>query len=126
MKETEDLIQKAALHVNQAPEQRNYANSKVREAKEDKGKDHCDSPRCFVMDYAQNRCVPHLGNVQPGATYYYTPLRVNIFGLVDPTMNENKGHVDAYLYEERQGGKGADNVELFQSTIHCFMLGSCI
>ena len=112
MRETEDLVQKAALHIRQAQGMRQFANLKVEQAQRhmDEGLEHCDAHRCLVMDYAQNGQVPFLGNVQPGATYYYTPLRINIFGLVDPAMDKGTGHLDAYVYDERQGGKGGDNV----------------
>ena len=105
MRETEDLVQKAALYIKQARTMREFANLKVQQAQchMDEGVEQCDASRCLVMDYAQNGQMPFLGNVQPGATYYYTPLRINIFGLGDPTtpMEKGTGYLDCYVYETR-------------------------
>jgi hypothetical protein len=83
MKKTEEIVEKAALHVEQARSQRLFANLKVQQAQSDKeqGKEHRDSSRCFVMDYAHNACVYlifEMYNLEP-PTINYTPLRILIY-----------------------------------------------
>ena len=60
----------------------------------------------FVGDYCQNFGLPHFGNEQPGETYYYSPLGVYIFGIV----NYADEKMNAYCYHEGQGAKGGNNV----------------
>ena len=62
----------------------------------------------FYFDYAQNVQCPQFGSEQPGETYYYSPLTINVFGVVDG--NTATEHLVAYCYHEGQGGKGGDNV----------------
>jgi hypothetical protein len=38
---------------------------------------------CFVCDFAQNMYLPKFAAEHPGATYYYSPLNVYPFGIVD-------------------------------------------
>ena len=57
-------------------------------------------------DYCQNIDVPHFGSEQPGETYYYSPLSVSCFGLVD----HSTGILSAFCYTEGQGKKGGNNV----------------
>jgi hypothetical protein len=57
-------------------------------------KDHCYS---VVGYFAQNLHLPHFGAAQPGETYYYSPLSIFIFGLVDlstkpPRSQQNLRH----------------------------------
>ena len=37
----------------------------------------------FVVDYGQNMELPKFGQEQPGVTYYYSPMTVNNFGMVN-------------------------------------------
>ena len=60
----------------------------------------------FVCDYAQNLDMPHFGCEQPGDTYYFSPLTINVFGIVDYSLEE----LDAYVYTEGEGKKGGNNV----------------
>ena len=60
----------------------------------------------FVGDYCQNMGLPHFGNEQPGETYYYSPLGVYIFGIV----NYADEKMNAYVYHEGEGAKGGNNV----------------
>jgi hypothetical protein len=50
--------------------------------------------------------LPHFGGEQPGETYYFSPLSVYCFGMVDPTIDK----LFAHLYTEGQGQKGGNNV----------------
>ena len=89
------------MHVQQAAAQRSLCNKKMDEAKGDvaANKPHTDSRRCIVMDFAQNCKLPFFGENQAGPTYYYSPLAVNVFGLVDTAMGPS-GHVTSYVYSE--------------------------
>ena len=59
-----------------------------------------------MADYCQNMALPHFGGEQPGETYYFSPLGVYCFGMVDPTVDK----LYAHLYSEGQGQKGGNNV----------------
>ena len=80
-------------------------NQKIEEAKEDarQKKDHTESRRRIVMDYAQNVGLPQFGDSQAGPSYYYSPITVNIFGIVD--TSKVGGRLDAIVYHKGQGGK---------------------
>ena len=41
------------------------------------------------------------GGEQPGDAYYFSPLKVNGFGMVDYSIKE----LDAYIYTESEGKK---------------------
>jgi len=61
-----------------------------------------------IVDFAQNMELPLFGAEQPGETYYYTPLTINAFGIVDCSVEPV--HLHYYLYEEFVGRKGGNNV----------------
>jgi hypothetical protein len=63
---------------------------------------------CLVADYSQNLGLPHFGEEQPGDTYYFSPLSVFVFGVVDVSYTPEK--LFAYGYTEDQGLKGGNNV----------------
>jgi hypothetical protein len=63
---------------------------------------------CLVADYAQNLGLPHFGGEQPGDTYYYSPLAVYCFGLVDASQSPEQLH--CFGYTEDEGAKGGNNV----------------
>ncbi len=72
---------------------------------------------CLVADYAQNLGVPYFGSEQPENTYYYSPLAVYIFGLVDASCTPEQLH--AYGYAEDHGGKWGNSVSsLLMKAIH--------
>lgn len=52
--------------------------------------------------------LPHFGGEQPGDTYYFSPLSLYCFGIVDVTSTPDILH--AFGYTEDQGGKGGNNV----------------
>ena len=104
------LVGKAALHVSQAKDQRRLCNLKIAEAEEDfaAGVPHIEARRCIVVDYSQNVQIPQVGASQPGKTYYMSPIKVFIFGIVNCSVAG--GTLDAYIYHEGQGAKGGNNV----------------
>lgn len=105
-----DILKKAALHVKQADDQRRLCNLKISEAEEDfaAGTPHHLARKAIVVDYSQNVDMPQLGASQPGRSYYYSPLKVFVFGIVNCGLPG--GTLDAYVYHEGQGKKKADNV----------------
>jgi hypothetical protein len=38
---------------------------------------------CFIADYSQNMELPYFGASQPGDIYYFSALKINVFGIVD-------------------------------------------
>ena len=56
---------------------------------------------CCVGDYCQNLDMPHFGGEQPGDTYYFSPLTVNVFGVCDYATEL----LNAYVYTEAEGKK---------------------
>ena len=69
---------------------------------------HYPTSFCLVVDYAQNLGLPHFGGEQPGDTYYYSPLAVYCFGVVDTSCTPEVLH--CYGYTEDHGTKGGNNV----------------
>jgi hypothetical protein len=61
-----------------------------------------------VCDYCQNLGIPHFGGEQPGDTYYYSPLNIFCFGIVDASTSPEQLY--AYGYSEDVGAKGGNNV----------------
>ena len=60
------------------------------------------------MDYTQNAGLPQFGDSQAGPSYYYSPITINIFGIVDASVVG--GRLDAFVYHEGQGNKDGNNV----------------
>jgi hypothetical protein len=120
----EDIIEAAVFHVEQAKVMRELDQKRAQEAKEDieNGVLHPEKRYCLVCDYAQNLGIPHFGKEQPGDTYYFSPLTINLFGLVDLARSPNK--LDCYAYREFTGKKGSNNVAcLLMHKLHrCGML----
>ena len=103
-------IEDASLHVKQAADMRRYCNDKIKQAQIDDtaNKSHQDKCYSIVMDYSQNISLPQVGQSQPGKTYYWSPLKVFLFGIVN--CGVPGGELDSYVYHEGQGKKGMTNV----------------
>ena len=101
-------LEAASVHVKRATIQRNLANNFISQAIEGKTKPHHQRSYTFIGDSLQNISLPHYGFSQPGDTYYYSPLNVNVFGLVD--CSEPGGTLSAHVYDEGVGKKGGNNV----------------
>ena len=52
--------------------------------------------------------MPHLGDEQPGETYYYSPVNVYTLGIVNTGLTPMK--LFAYVCHEDEGKKGGNNV----------------
>ena len=103
-------IEDASLHVKQAADMRRYCNDKIKQAQIDDtaNKSHQDKCYSIVMDYSQNISLPQVGQSQPGKTYYWSPLKVFLFGIVN--CGVPGGECNSYVYHEGQGKKGMTNV----------------
>ena len=60
------------------------------------------------MDFSQNIYLPNFGGNQPGDTYYYSPLNIYQFGIVD--CSDGSDTLYSYVYSEGDGKKGGNNV----------------
>ena len=115
-----EKISRAAYHVAQAAAQRMLANKKINEACEDfqNSVQHSRRRYTFVCDYCQNMQLPYFGKEQPGDTYYFSPLTINVFGVVDCSVEH--GILSAHVYDKGKGKKGGDNVaSLLMKELKC-------
>ena len=110
MLEGERLVLKAAKHVEMARVQRELFIRKKNEALFDTKALVSRKHRrfCFVADYSQNAYIPNFQEEQPGKTYYYSPMNVYIFGIVNAGVQPYK--LTAPLYFEGEAKKGGNNV----------------
>jgi hypothetical protein len=81
----EDIILRAAKHVEAACKQRKLVNCKIDKARKDRLASIAHSNRTYTLiaDYGQNMQLPFFRGNQPGDTYYYTPLSRSNFGAAD-------------------------------------------
>ena len=106
--ERESILRKATLHVQQATVQRKLANTRIQQAIDTKDLPHHERHYCFIADFSQNMDLPFFGESQPGDTYYFSPLKINVFGIVDCSIFGGK--LSAHVYSEGVGKKGGNNV----------------
>ena len=108
--EMEERIEQAYEHVRVAKIQRQAANEKIDAAKQSRIRNLANHLRIITLigDYAQNMGLPHFDDEQPGETYYFSPLSISKFGLVD--VSHAREILHAFLYHEGEGKKGGDNV----------------
>jgi hypothetical protein len=117
------MIEKASKHVEQARNMWMLLSGKamlamdwymsIKDLTEISKERWIDAIDCIVGDYCQNLALPYLGEHQPGETYYFSPLTVNCFGLVNVGME--KPTLTAYIYHEGEGKKGSNNVALLNT-----------
>ena len=110
MGEQESVILKAGRHVEMARKQREYFNHKKQVAKEHRSKGVKQEERtyCFVADFAQNMNIPNFSAEQPGATYYFSPMNVFPFGVVDCSTEPSQ--LTAHIFSEGEAKKGGNSV----------------
>jgi hypothetical protein len=106
--EQEELVEKAAHHVMMAKKQREFFNSKKELAKSTAHLPQEDRVFTFVADFAQNMYIPNFAAQQPGATYYYSPLNVYPFGIVDGSTDPTQ--LTAHVFYEGEAKKGGNSV----------------
>jgi hypothetical protein len=68
----------------------------------------------LTCDFGQNMQCPFYNSNQPGCTYYYTPLNIYNFGVVDHSYDYGNrmigNHMHCHVYHEGIGKKGGTNV----------------
>ena len=62
----------------------------------------------LIVDYCQNMDMPSFRRDQPGETFFYVPMNIFCFGIVDCNGPDDILH--AYMYNEGEGDKGGNNV----------------
>ena len=87
---------------------REYANERIDECRETAGLERSERIHTLVCDYAQNGELPSFGSEQPGDVYYYSPLSIFIFGIVNTDQKDDM--LTTYCYDEGVGKKGGNNV----------------
>jgi hypothetical protein len=108
--EQEKILEATVNHVLQANGMRHF----VQHATESKVHCRCeevphkDREYVIVCDYVQNMPLPHYGGEQPWDIYYFSPLTINLFGIVDLSITPNK--LNCYAYREFTAKKGSNNV----------------
>ena len=118
--EVERAVEEAAKHVDDAKAQRNlvhaYKEIAVTSNTRENDVPHHERTYMFYFDYAQNVQCPQFGSEQPGETYYYSPLNINVFGIVD--ANTDTEQLQVYCFHEGHGAKGGNSVV---SMLHHFL-----
>jgi hypothetical protein len=64
---------------------------------------HSNRHYCLIADYSQKLNLPHFGNTQPRETYFYTPLTLYLFGVVDTSNNDH--NIILVIYSVRETAK---------------------
>ena len=100
IEQEQEVVRKATEHVDMARKQRLLFNTKKLQAKADRVADVPPEERtyCYIGDFAQNMYLPNFASEQPGATYYYSPLNVYPFGLVDGSTDPSQ--LTAHVFYE--------------------------
>ena len=113
----EEQFTAAYRHVKNAKAMRDYLNRKIEKARRDIENEVPWGERvnCCIGDYAQYMNLPFFGRNQPGDTYYFVPLNVNIFGFVNvahctDTNQIVKDHLYANVYKEGTAKRGGNEV----------------
>ena len=100
----EEAMLESTLYFTQARSQRVHANEQVRLAKKDYG----ENSQFNRNDYAQNLQLTCFGEDQPGDTFYFSPLNIHVFGIVNHSPEHDQMH--GYLHHEGEGKKGTYNI----------------
>ena len=111
----ENLIRECALHIDTV-RARQFLYQKLEEAAVRDAKDaveHSKRRYTITCDFGQNMQCPCYNSKQPGCTYYYTPLNVFNFGVVDHShnyVNRNIGNLTCIAMNiikvlEKRGGR---------------------
>jgi len=93
-------------HMEAFDTQRSVVNYFMALAKSESHLPFPEKTTVLVGDYAQNLDLPHFGKEQPGKLYFFSPLGLYIFGLVDCSTDK----MTAFTYKEGEAKKGGNNV----------------
>jgi hypothetical protein len=108
----DEAVTKAREHVRQYQVQRHQARLLIESARNDVT---YNLPSLFrrkvlTIDMGQNLCLPNFEAEQPGDTYYFSPLTVLLFGVVDNATEDRKDRMNAFIWREFDGARGANNI----------------
>ena len=108
------LLLELAKHIQMERAQQCLYQACVAAAVHDAREDHSVRTYMFVVDYGQNMEIQTFNNEQPVPAYYYSPVGVYNLGVVNHAHVYNNSSIGkrmyAYIYNERVGKKGANNV----------------
>lgn len=109
-RENEQMGLDAAKHVGMAMRQRAYFNLKKEQAKADVANNvpKVRSRLCLVADFAPKMKMPNFASEQPDAAYYYSPMSMYPFGIVDGGTSPSL--LSAHVFYEGQVKKGGNSV----------------
>ena len=79
----EEILANVQKHIQEYREMREICETKIKLAEATKNLPQNKQVITIVGDYRQNLGIPHVGEEQPGDTYYFSPKNLYIFGLVD-------------------------------------------
>ena len=105
-------VERAREHVSAYQVQRNNARRLINLARLDIT--HLLPSLCqrkvLTIDMGQNLCLPNFEAEQPGDTFYLSPLTVLLFGVVNNATSDGKDRMNAYIWREFEGDRGANNI----------------
>ncbi len=107
-----ETIEKARQHVRDYQIQRKQGQLIISLAKLDIA-NHLPSlfrRKVLTIDMGQNLCLPNFEGDQPGDTFYLSPLTVLLFGVVDNATKDKRDRMNAYIWREFEGDRGANNI----------------
>ena len=64
----------------------------------------------LTIDMGQNLSLPNFEGEQPGDTFYLSPLTIYLFGVVDNATEDGIDRMNAYVWPEYEGDRGANNI----------------
>jgi hypothetical protein len=68
---------------------------------------HADRESIIVCEYAHNMPLPRYSGEHPGEKYDFSPLKINLFGIVDLSITPKE--LNCYAYREFTANKGSNN-----------------
>jgi len=92
-------------HVKKYTIQREVTNSAINKAREDVAENvnfDCQN-HCLKFDMGQNVALPNPGADQVRDVYYFSPVNIYVFGVVDNSRPTGKGIMNAYIWHEKDG-----------------------
>jgi len=81
----ETMVLAAAKHIKEAQAQKHLAAKKI-DLSQNSGTGE-NKIVTLVIDYCQNLDLPHVGQDQPGDSYYFSPVWLYCLGIVDASTN---------------------------------------
>jgi hypothetical protein len=96
--EREQMMLEVVEHILMARAQRMLYRDKIDAARMSVNKPHSERTYTFVVDYGQNMELPIFNKEQPGCTYYYSPMTVNVLGMVDHAHKYPNGTVSEHMH----------------------------